>query len=58
MALVAPGGALTFDAPAEAGLERLLKGETLALADFSALGEAKARDVLERLIAYGAAERA
>ena len=58
VALVAPGGALTFDAPAEAGLEGLLKGETIALADFSALGEAKARDVLERLIAYGAAERA
>jgi hypothetical protein len=58
VALVAPGGALSFDAAAEAGLDRLLKGETIRLADFSALDDAKAREVMERLIVYGAAERA
>lgn len=58
VALVAPGGALSFDAVAEAGLERLLKGESISLSDFSALDDTKARDVLKRLIAYGVAERA
>ncbi|WP_421860319.1 cupin domain-containing protein [Oceanicaulis sp.] len=58
LALVAPGGALTFDSEAEAGLERLLAGATISLSDFSAMDDAKARDVMERLIAYGAAERA
>lgn len=58
LALVAPGGALTFDSEAEAGLERLLSGEPISLSDFSAMDDAKARDVMERLIAYGAAERA
>ena len=58
IALVAPGGALTFDRDAEAGLERLLSGATISLSDFSAMDDAKARDVMERLIAYGVAERA
>ncbi|MAP48565.1 MAG: hypothetical protein CMH90_03695 [Oceanicaulis sp.] len=57
LALVAPGGALTFDREAEAGLERLLNSETIRLSDFSAMDDAKARDVMERLIAYGVAER-
>jgi hypothetical protein len=57
VALVAPGGPLTFDQPAEPALERLLDGEALSLADFAALDADKARDAVERLLAYGAAER-
>lgn len=58
IALVAPGGPLSFDREAEPALERLLAGEALSAADFAALGEAKALDAVARLIAYGVAERA
>ena len=56
IALVAPGGPVNFDKPAEAALMRLIDGETLTAADFSALGAEKARDALARLIAFGAAQ--
>ncbi len=56
IALVAPGGPLTFDAPAEDALSRFIDGETISAADFEALGEDKARDAIARLIAFGAAQ--
>jgi hypothetical protein len=55
IALVSPGGVLTFDEPAEAALDRLLAGEPVSAADFESLGEAKAADAIERLIAFGVA---
>lgn len=57
IALVSPGGVLTFDEPAEAALERLLAGEPVSAADFQKLGEAKAADAIERLIAFGVVRR-
>ena len=56
IALVAPGGPITFDAPAQDALARFIKGETISAEDFEALGEDKARDAIARLIAFGAAE--
>jgi ribosomal protein L16 Arg81 hydroxylase len=57
IALVSPGGVLTFDEPAEAALDRLLAGEPVSAADFEGLGEAKATDAIERLIAFGVVRR-
>lgn len=56
IALVAPGGPISFDRPAEDALLRFIAGETLSAADFAALGDDKARDAVARLIAFGAAE--
>jgi hypothetical protein len=56
IALVAPGGPVSFDKPAEAALTRFIDGETLGAEDFAALGEEKARDAVARLLAFGAAE--
>ncbi|PWE18751.1 hypothetical protein DDZ18_03930 [Marinicauda salina] len=58
VALVAPGGPISFDRAAESGLERFLSGEPVGVADFAAMGGDKALDTLRRLLAYGAAERA
>lgn len=55
VAIVAPGGPVSFDAPAEATLERLLAGEAVSAADFADLGEERAREAIERLIAFGIA---
>lgn len=55
IAIVAPGGPVSFDAPAEAGLERLLAGDPVSAADFADLGEERARDAIARLIAFGVA---
>lgn len=56
IALVAPGGPVSFDRPAEDALIRFLAGEVLSADAFAGLGEEKARDALARLIAFGAAE--
>ncbi len=56
IALVAPGGPISFDPPAEAALERFLAGEVLTAGGFAELGEDKARDAVARLIAFGVAE--
>lgn len=55
IAIVAPGGPVSFDSPAEPGLDKLLAGEPVSAADFADLGEARARDVIARLIAFGVA---
>jgi ribosomal protein L16 Arg81 hydroxylase len=55
IAIVAPGGPVSFDRPAEAGLERLLAGEAVSAADFAELGQDMAHDVVARLIAFGIA---
>lgn len=55
IALVAPGGPVSFDRPAEAALERFLAGETVSAEDFNMLGEEKSRDAIARLIAFGLA---
>jgi ribosomal protein L16 Arg81 hydroxylase len=57
IALVSPGGVLTFDEPAEAALDRLLAGAPVSAADFEGLGEAKAADAIERLMAFGVVRR-
>ncbi len=56
IALVAPGGPISFDAPAETALERFIAGEVLSAKDFAALSEDKARDAIARLLAFGVAE--
>jgi hypothetical protein len=56
IALVAPGGPISFDTAAEPVLERLIKGDILTAHDFAVLGEDKARDAIARLLAFGAAE--
>jgi ribosomal protein L16 Arg81 hydroxylase len=56
IALVAPGGPVSFDTPAEDALKRLIAGETLSAEDFAAMGEDKSHDAIARLIAFGAAE--
>lgn len=58
IALVAPGGELMIDKPAEPGIEALLAGRTLTAADFAPLEEARAIDLVSRLMAFGVAERA
>lgn len=55
VAVVAPGGPVSFDAPAEAALERLLAGEPVDASDFAELGEDRAREAIARLIAFGLA---
>jgi len=57
IAIVAPGGPISFDKPAQGALARFLAGEVLSAEDFADLGEDKARDAVARLIAFGAAER-
>jgi len=57
LALIAPGGPLTFDQTAQTGLQKLMQDQNLGLSDFAEMGEAKARDTLDRLLAYGVAER-
>jgi hypothetical protein len=56
IALVATGGPVSFDKPAEDALTRFIDGDTLSADDFAAMGEDKARDAVARLIAFGAAE--
>jgi ribosomal protein L16 Arg81 hydroxylase len=58
VALVAPGGPVSFDPPAEPALERLIAGETISAIDFAELGEVRAADAIARLIAFGAAVEA
>ncbi len=54
--LVAPGGPISFDRPAEAVLQRFLNGDVISCSDFAELGEDKARDAVSRLLAFGTAE--
>lgn len=55
VALVAPGGPVSFDPPAEPALEKFIAGEPVSEADFGALGEYKSRDSIARLLAFGLA---
>lgn len=55
VAIVAPGGPVSFDRPAEPGLEKLLAGDVVSAADFSQLGDDRARDAIARLVAFGIA---
>lgn len=55
VAIVAPGGPVSFDPPAEPALERLIAGETVSAEDFAELGEERAREAVARLIAFGIA---
>lgn len=55
--LVMAGGDISFDEPALPALEAFLAGETISLTELDALGPDKARDAMERLLAFGAAER-
>jgi ribosomal protein L16 Arg81 hydroxylase len=57
IALVSPGGVLTFDDPAAAALDQLMAGEPVSASDFASLGEAKAIDAIERLMAFGVVQR-
>jgi len=57
IALVMAGGDISFDEGAAPALEAFLAGATLSQADFAALGDDKARDAVERLLAFGAAKR-
>lgn len=57
LALVAPGGDIVFDKTGEAGLETLLAGKPVGTHDFAGMGETKAVETIERLIAYGVARR-
>jgi ribosomal protein L16 Arg81 hydroxylase len=55
VAIVAPGGPVSFDTPAEAALERFIAGDAISAADFVDLGEERAREAIARLIAFGLA---
>lgn len=57
IALVVAGGDISFDEPALPALEAFVSGKPVSQADFAALGEDKAREAIERLLAFGAAER-
>lgn len=57
LALVAPGGDIMIDRDAEPGLDTLLAGQPIRLSSFSPLSEDKARQILERLLAFGVVER-
>ena len=56
VALVAPGGPISLDRPAEPALERFLDGEVISAEDFAEMGEDKARDTVAKLLAFGAAK--
>lgn len=56
VALVAPGGPISLDRPAEPALKRFLDGEVISAVDFAEMGEDKARDTVAKLLAFGAAE--
>lgn len=57
IALVAPGGEIMIDKPAEPGMEAFVSGRTLGPADFAPLEEDRALGLMARLIAFGVAER-
>lgn len=57
VALVMAGGDVSFDEPALPALQAFIAGQIVSQADFAALGDDKAREALERLLAFGAAER-
>lgn len=57
IALVMAGGDISFDEPALPALETFIAGQSVSQADFAALGGDKAREAVERLLAFGAAER-
>lgn len=57
VAIVAPGGEVIFDRSIEGALEALLAGQILGPADFGALGKDREIETVERLIAFGVAER-
>jgi ribosomal protein L16 Arg81 hydroxylase len=57
IALVMAGGDISFDEPALSALEAFIDGQSVSQADFAALGKDKAREAVERLLAFGAAER-
>ena len=57
LALVAPGGEILFDKPAEQTLDAFLAGDVLGAEDFAALGPDRGIEAVERLIAFGVAER-
>ena len=56
--LICPGGELTFEGGAEAGLDALLDGKAIGLDAFSDLPIKEAKATLGRLYAYGVIERA
>lgn len=57
LALIAPGGDIIIDNDAEAGLDSLIAGQTLTVDSFRPMTPDKARNVLERLLAFGVVER-
>lgn len=58
LAIVAPGGEVLFDRSVESALEALLAGAILSPADFTGLDEGRDIEAVERLIAFGVAQRA
>ena len=55
--IISGGGDLQFAAETLQGLEKILAGETIGIADFTSLEESAGIDSIKKLIAFGIIEK-